>query len=94
MCIHTGYSKSGFSLLEIIIAIAIIALFTILPILAYTSYQKKSRDEKRISDISRVAQALESYKAEKGTYPMNLEDLVKDGYLPDDRNYFLPQGGL
>lgn len=83
MCIHTGYSKSGFSLLEIIIAIAIIALFTILPILAYTSYQKKSRDEKRISDISRVAQALESYKAEKGTYPMNLEDLVKDGYLPD-----------
>lgn len=83
MRIHTGYSKSGFSLLEIIIAIAIITLFTILPILAYTSYQKKSRDEKRKSDISRVAQALESYKAEKGTYPVNLDDLVKDGYLPD-----------
>lgn len=76
-------SESGFSLLEIIIAISIIALFTILPILAYTSYLKKTRDEKRKSDISKVAQALESYKAEKGTYPPDLQSLVSGGFLPD-----------
>ena len=76
-------SENGFSLLEIIIAITIIALFTVLPILAYTSYLKKSRDEKRKSDITKVAQALESYKAEKGTYPPDLQSLVTSGFLPE-----------
>ncbi len=37
--------RAGFSLTEIIIAIAIIAIFITLPALAFTNYLKQSRDE-------------------------------------------------
>lgn len=76
-------NQNAFSLIEIIIAITIIAIFTVLPILAYSSYQKKARDEKRKSDLGKISQALESYKAEKGTYPPDLDTLVSSGYLPE-----------
>lgn len=74
---------NAFSLIEIIIAIAIIAIFITLPVLAYSNYAKNSRDEKRKGDVLKVAQALEQYKAERGTYPINLEELVSQGYLPE-----------
>lgn len=78
-----SHDQRAFSLLEIIIAITIIAIFTVLPVLAYTSYQKKARDEKRKSDLGKISQALESYKAEKGSYPPDLQTLVTSGFLPE-----------
>lgn len=75
--------QRAFSLIEIIIAITIIALFISLPVLAYSSYAKTSRDNKRKADVLKISQALEQYKAEKGSYPLQLEDLVTTGFLTE-----------
>lgn len=80
---HQPRKLHGFSLIEIIIAIAIIALFITLPVLAYSNYAKNARNEKRKSDVLKVSQALEQYKAQKGVYPIDLQDLVSQGYLPE-----------
>lgn len=76
-------SKAAFSLTEILIALGIIIIFITLPVLAYGNYSKKTRDEKRKTDISRVAQALEQYKAEKGVYPPDLSTLQTEGFIPE-----------
>lgn len=75
--------QRAFSLIEIIIAITIIALFISLPVLAYSSYAKTGRDNKRKADVLKISQALEQYKAEKGSYPLQLEDLVTTGFLTE-----------
>jgi prepilin-type N-terminal cleavage/methylation domain-containing protein len=75
--------RAGFSLTEIIIAIAIIAIFITLPALAFTNYLKQSRDEKRKTDINNIQAALETYKAENGVYPVNLDTLVQEGYMSE-----------
>ncbi len=79
----TLVSSRAFSLVEILIALGIIALFVTLPVLAYSNYSKQSRDEKRKSDIVKISQSLEQYKAQKGVYPRtgDLDALVRDGFL-------------
>lgn len=73
----------AFSLTEILIALGIIILFITLPFLAYRNYSKKARDEKRKTDLLKISQGLEQYRAEKGVYPPDLDALKTEGYLPD-----------
>ncbi|MCX7997041.1 MAG: type II secretion system protein GspG [Patescibacteria group bacterium] len=80
---HRRTRSRAYSLTEILIAIAIILLFLLLPILAYTQWSKRARDDKRRTDLLKISQALEQYKAEKGVYPPDLETLVAEGYLPE-----------
>lgn len=75
--------KTGFSLIEIVIAISLIAIFITLPSLAFTNYLKQSRDEKRKSDVNKIQSALEAYKAENGIYPEDLDVLVEEGYMSE-----------
>ncbi len=81
--VTNSVSSRAFSLVEILIAIGIIALFVTLPVLAFANYSKQSRDEKRKSDIVKISQALEQYKAQKGVYPKtgDLDALVREGFL-------------
>lgn len=80
-----GQSR-GFTLTEILIALAIVAVFITLPMLAYGNYMKKSRDLKRKNDISALQQSIEQYKANNGVYPDDtdwMDTLVSGGYIPD-----------
>lgn len=61
--------KKGFTLIEILIAIAIIAVLTAIGVVSYTSVNKNSRDAKRRGDIEQIRSALELYRADKGFYP-------------------------
>lgn len=75
--------KSGYTILEIVIAISLIAIFIALPIFAYNSFMKRSRDAQRKSDVSKIQAALEQYKTDNGVYPSALDDLVEEGYLAE-----------
>ncbi len=75
--------RTGFSLIEIVIAISLVAIFVTLPSLAFTNYLKQSRDEKRKSDVNKIQSALEAYKAENGVYPEDLDVLVEEGYMSE-----------
>lgn len=60
----------GFTLLELLIVIAIIGLLTSITLGAVTVARQKARDAKRMDDLHQVAVSLESYFNEhNNTYP-------------------------
>lgn len=61
--------KKGFTLMEILISIAIIAVLTALGIVSYVSINKNARDARRRGDIEQIRSALELYRSDYGTYP-------------------------
>jgi len=63
-------SKLGFTLMELIIAMAILAIVTGSLLGNYTSSQKKGRDSQRKSDLKQLQNALEAYANDNnGFYP-------------------------
>lgn len=78
---RNNYGNRGFTVVEIVIALALIAVFITLPIFAYTNYMKKSRDSQRKNDIGQIQYSLEQYQDANGIYPASLDDLVQEGYL-------------
>jgi prepilin-type N-terminal cleavage/methylation domain-containing protein len=73
--IDTQHHKRGYTLFELMVAIAIIALLIAVAATAYSTLQKKARDAKRTSDLKAFQQAEEQYYAEHGEY----SDLVGSG---------------
>lgn len=62
-------SNQGFTLLEILVAIAIILVVTAVGVVSYTTINKKARDSRRTSDMQQIRQALEMYRSDNGFYP-------------------------
>jgi len=73
--------QRGFSLVELLIVIAILLLLAIISVIALNDQQAKARDAKRISDIRQIRTALEFYSSDEGVYPIrqNPVDLGIDG---------------
>lgn len=68
---NQSFSK-GFTLVELLIAISLIAILTgvLLAVLNPRGIQAKARDSQRISDLSKVKVALESYFSDNRGYPV------------------------
>lgn len=64
--------RAAFTLIELLIAIAIIGMMTILATIAFKSAQEQARDARRLADISQIQNALELYRRDEGHYPDNL----------------------
>ncbi|PIS22202.1 hypothetical protein COT50_03235 [candidate division WWE3 bacterium CG08_land_8_20_14_0_20_41_10] len=64
-------STKGFTLVELLIAISLIGILTgvLLAVLNPRGIQAKARDSQRISDLSKVKVALESYFSDNRGYP-------------------------
>jgi prepilin-type N-terminal cleavage/methylation domain-containing protein len=63
--------NDGFTLIELMVVIAIIALLASIALIAFTSAQQKSRDTKRLADMTQMNTALELYFADFKGYPSN-----------------------
>lgn len=64
----------GFTLIEIVLVLAIAGLLLVIVFLAVSGAQKSRRDTQRKQDVSRVAAALESYASNySGGYPTNVD---------------------
>lgn len=64
----------GFTLIEIVLVLAIAGLLLVIVFLAVSGAQKSRRDSQRKQDVSRVAAALESYASNySGAYPSNAD---------------------
>lgn len=59
----------GFTLLEILVVIAIIALLIAIALPNYISARARARDSKRIQELQQVKTALRLYFNDYGTYP-------------------------
>lgn len=64
-------TKLGFTLLELLVVMAIIGILAGLGIGSFISAQKKSRDAKRKGDLKNVAKVLEAYLNDYGHYPLS-----------------------
>lgn len=73
-------SRSGFTLIEILIAIAIVGILAAVAVPSYTSYLDKAKRPDAINGINRIAQAQERYYAINGRYARNLLGT----HLPDN----------
>ncbi len=62
-------NTSGFTLVEIIIVIALISFMSTWGVASYIASQKHARDNQRKVDLERIRQALERYYSENGSYP-------------------------
>ena len=62
----------GFTLVEIVIVIAIMAFLTAIIYASFDTARAKSRDQKRVSDISAIQIALEQYFQKYGQYPLDI----------------------
>jgi len=60
--------KSGFTLVELLIVIAIIAVLSIIGITIYSGIQKNARDSRRKADIDAITKAFEVKYNSTGTY--------------------------
>jgi prepilin-type N-terminal cleavage/methylation domain-containing protein len=74
--------NKGFTLLEILIVIAIIGILVSLGVVSYASAQAKSRDSRRRSDMKAVQSGWEQYYADNnGNYPLDCNANMSS-YLP------------
>ena len=70
--------KKGFTLIELLVTTTVILLLTSIAIVSHASASKRSRDNKRISDLETIRSALEIYRSDIGSYPASLDDLSED----------------
>lgn len=59
----------GFTLVELLVTVAIIAVITAVSAVAYSQVLKGGRDAKRISDLKTIQTGLEQYRVDQGFYP-------------------------
>ncbi len=59
----------GFTLIELMVAIAIVAIMAAVGMVMYSTAQKAGRISKRIQDLSALRTAIELYKSSTGNYP-------------------------
>ena len=61
--------KSGFTIVEILIVVAIIGILTTIGLVSFVRYQQDARDSQRSSKATILAEALEKYYDKNGEYP-------------------------
>jgi len=66
---RTRYTNRGYTLIELLIVIAIIGILTAIGIVSFSSVQSQSRNSQRLSKITVISEALEKYYDKNGAYP-------------------------
>ena len=68
--------KKGFTLIELLVVATIIILLAGSGIVTYSQFMRKSRDERRKTDLENIRAALEMYRSDNDSYPDQLSDLT------------------
>ncbi|MDP3953749.1 MAG: type II secretion system protein [bacterium] len=64
-------SSKGFTLIEMLIVIAVISILAGIVLVGITGFQSSARDTKRIGDLRSIQNSLELYYTRCGFYPQN-----------------------
>jgi general secretion pathway protein G len=73
--------ESGFTLVELMIVMAIIAVLATVAIPSYINAVRHADEAVLREDLQTMRQAIDSYTIDKEKAPQSLDDLVQAGYL-------------
>lgn len=76
--------KHGFTLIEIMIVIAILTMLAAIAIPQFIKYRSQSIDAQLKADLRNAAIAVESYFAKHSVYPSTIEEVQSFGFHPTD----------
>jgi type IV pilus assembly protein PilA len=76
--------KSGFTLVEILIVIAIIGLLAVIAIPRFISYRSQAIDAQLKSDLRNAAVAVEAYFTKNTVYPSSIAEIDGFGFRPTE----------
>lgn len=68
--------NKGFTLIELVVSMAIIAILAAAGLSSFTTSQIKGRDGRRKSDLNQLSRALELYYNDYGQYPAGTNGLI------------------
>lgn len=63
-------SQSGFTIIELLIVIAIIGILSSLLLSNFIGIRQRARDTQRKANLLQIQAALEMYRADQGSYPL------------------------
>jgi general secretion pathway protein G len=79
--IRMRYGRRGFTLIELVIVMAIVALLLTLAAPRYFKSLERSKETVLRSNLAAVRDALDKFYGDTGKYPERLEILVEKKYL-------------
>lgn len=78
---RVGTKVSGFTLVELLVVMAVIATLLTLAVPRYFASMEKSREAVLQAHLALLRETLDRYYGDKGRYPDALDDLVTSRYL-------------
>jgi general secretion pathway protein G len=74
-------NEGGFTLMELIIVMAIIAILVSISVPIYANMIRRAKEAVLREDLHTLRTAIDSYTVDKEKAPESLDDLVQAGYL-------------
>ena len=74
-------NQKGFSLLELMISMFILIILLSVALPTYQRSVQQARETVLKENLWQMRRAIDQYAADKGKFPLSLDDLVKDEYL-------------
>lgn len=77
----------GFTLIELLVVLSIMALLTALVAPRYFGALDRGKEQALMTSLGVMREAIDRFAADKGRYPVNLEELAQARYIravPDD----------
>ncbi|MGD0735539.1 MAG: prepilin-type N-terminal cleavage/methylation domain-containing protein [Terracidiphilus sp.] len=85
--LKTRRHNAGFTLIELMIVMAIIGVLAVIAVPSFIGAMKHAREAVLKEDLHVMRAAIDSYTMDKQKGPQSLDDLIQDGYLksiPED----------
>lgn len=69
-------TKSGFTIIELVIVVVVIGILAAITIVAYNGIQARAQESAIYSDLQRFATAVVTFRTINGSYPASEDDLA------------------